>query len=423
MPPPKPALKYQLLPELAEMNPGNPIQGYLKCFMEQQNFFFNKAEVDHREKWQTMPLAELPAVKLRHYGGGALRQADLAARLDTPDWQILLKAKADGFRLLLPDVQYMRMLAGALRVRFRGDVVECRFDDAVATAKTMFSLSRHMGEHPSLIGNLVGLAIATLATTPLEEMVQQPGCPNLYWALADLPDPLIDLRKGAQGVRMMLDAEFVGFDQKEPIPEDKLDKAVSKIIETVNTLGSKVKPKDFIEERAKNEISLQAARKRLVESGLSEAVVNEFPPFQAIILDQKLDYEARRDELLKWINLPFWEAEPNFTNSPVLKGAEETLFGEFIRGIPKVKMAQARIQQRLALLRTLEALRLYAAEHDGKLPATLEDVGLPLPPDPVTGKAFIYKVEDQTATIKGTPPKGMETIAVYNVKYVVTIKK
>jgi len=36
---PKPALKYQLLPELREMNPGNPILDYLKVFGEQQNFF------------------------------------------------------------------------------------------------------------------------------------------------------------------------------------------------------------------------------------------------------------------------------------------------------------------------------------------------------------------------------------------------
>ncbi|HEV3238142.1 MAG TPA: hypothetical protein VGZ25_14225, partial [Gemmataceae bacterium] len=67
--------------------------------------------------------------------------------------------------------------------------------------------------------------------------------------------------------------------------------------------------------------------------------------------------------------------------------------------------------------------RLYAAEHDGKLPATLEEISMPLPADPFTGKPFIYKVDDQTATIKGSPPKGMETTAVYNVRYVVTIKK
>ena len=39
---PKPALKYQLLPEVRELNPGNAAQNYLKCFMEQRTFFFTK---------------------------------------------------------------------------------------------------------------------------------------------------------------------------------------------------------------------------------------------------------------------------------------------------------------------------------------------------------------------------------------------
>src|SRR5947209_2805049 len=45
MPAAKPALRHPLLPELGEMNPGNPIQGYLKCFMEQDHFFNNKESV------------------------------------------------------------------------------------------------------------------------------------------------------------------------------------------------------------------------------------------------------------------------------------------------------------------------------------------------------------------------------------------
>ena len=28
----------------------------------------------------------------------------------------------------------------------------------------------------------------------IEQLVQQPGCPNLYWALTALPAPCIDLR-------------------------------------------------------------------------------------------------------------------------------------------------------------------------------------------------------------------------------------
>ena len=60
MPAPKPALKYQLLPELRELNPGNAAQNYLKCFMEQRHFFFGKEAVAERARYQTMPLAELP---------------------------------------------------------------------------------------------------------------------------------------------------------------------------------------------------------------------------------------------------------------------------------------------------------------------------------------------------------------------------
>ena len=112
-PAPKPALRYQLLPELREMNPGNPIQNYFKCFMEQHKFFFDKEAFERREKLLTMPLKELSVQELADYGGFALKQADWAARLDNPDWQILLKVKTDGVALLLPDVQQMRPLANA----------------------------------------------------------------------------------------------------------------------------------------------------------------------------------------------------------------------------------------------------------------------------------------------------------------------
>ena len=46
---PEPALKYLLLPDLREMNPGNPIQGYMKCFLEQYRFVFDEQEFDRRK--------------------------------------------------------------------------------------------------------------------------------------------------------------------------------------------------------------------------------------------------------------------------------------------------------------------------------------------------------------------------------------
>ena len=46
---------------------------------------------------------------------------------------------------------------------------------------------------------LIGSELAaTPPDRPLEEMLQQPGCPNFFWALTDLPSPFIDLHKGLQ---------------------------------------------------------------------------------------------------------------------------------------------------------------------------------------------------------------------------------
>src|SRR5262249_19070755 len=176
-------------------------------------------------------------------GGPPRKRPHSPARLDTLDWQLLIKAKSDGIMLLLPDVQQLRMLAAALKVRFRGEVAEKAFDEAFVTAKTMFALSRHCGEHPTLIGDLVGIAIAFVAIGPLDEMIQQPGCPNLYWALTALPSPFIDLRKGLQGETLWLLNISELIDEKAPMGNERLETVVEKIDQTMQLLREEDKPK------------------------------------------------------------------------------------------------------------------------------------------------------------------------------------
>ena len=97
MPAPKPALKYQLLPELGELNPGNPAQDYLKVFMEQRPFFYGKEGVAQRDRFRKMSLLELRLEPMaQNYGGNALRRADWAARLDSLDWQALGRIRDGG---------------------------------------------------------------------------------------------------------------------------------------------------------------------------------------------------------------------------------------------------------------------------------------------------------------------------------------
>jgi hypothetical protein len=432
---PHPALRYQLLPELHEMNPGNPVQGYLKSFMEQQNFYYNKDAIDAREKWLTVPLKELPVEELHDYGGNALKQADYAARLDTPDWQILVQIKTEGSKLLLPDLQVLRRMADGLKVRFRAEVASRRFDDALHTARTMFALAKHLGEHPTPIGNLIALVFEDLALDPLEEMLQQPGCPNLYWALTHLPSPLVDLRKAMQGERAWQHLEFREISDRAPMTDAQIRRTVERLQEFLNIAeqgswwywqpaakGTQRDAQARLEAQTRDADRVRAARQRLQEAGIPEARQRQFPAAQVILLDERRAFEERRDAVAKVLTLPVWQARSLVGIDPDAKH-RESLFGGVQLGGYKLLYTSGRMEQRVALLRCVEALRLYAAYHDGKLPAKLDDVKVPLPVDPMTGKAFVYQVKDGTATLRGTPPRGLERMGIFNVRYEVTIAK
>jgi hypothetical protein len=397
------------MPELSEMNPGNPIQAYYKCFAEQHNFWKNKEMVEKRQKWQTMPLRDLPLEEIRKSGhvrgSNPFRFADHAARLDTPDWQILPELKRDGPLLLLPDVQQLRELAGALKVRFRVEVADRHFDDALVTAKTMLALSRHVGENPTLICELVAIAVGSLALGPVDEMIQQPGCPNLFWALTDLPRPFIDLHKGVQGDRMMITTDvFASLTDDAPMNESQGQMIVDRLRRLVKEAQVKADVDDWLKKLSQDEDYLRQARKRLIDTGLAEANLKQFSAPQVIFLDEKREFLVQRDECRKAMSLPYWQAEPILTefDSPRQRPfAPLSWLGG--RGYLNVKRSQTRLDQRIALLCCVEALRMYAAEHDGKLPAKLDDIRLPLPVDPATGKSFTYKVEGETAQLHGAP--------------------
>jgi len=340
--------------------------------------------------------------------------------MDKPDWQILPKLRTDGVSLLLPDIQKMRVLAGGLQERFREEVAARRFDDALVTAKTMFAMSRHMGEHPTLIGGLVGMAIAHIAIGPLEEMLGQPGCPNLYWALTNLPGPLVSFEKGLEGERMFLDTELRELDDKNPMTPEQIKKLVEYIDRILEVGKQDETTRAWLDKRNKDEKYLAAVRKRLVEHGISEDRLARFPADQVLLLDEKRNYEIERDDATKCAPLPTWEAIALLDK---IKPDQERLFKGFLPALFKVRVAQGRLEQKIALLRHVEALRLYAAAHDGKLPAKLVDVDVPLPVDPYTGKSFRYELQDGVAHLRGSSPKGYEKIAAFNLHYEITLRK
>ncbi len=282
--------------------------------------------------------------------------------------------------------------------------------------------------------------------------MQQPGCPNLYWALTDLPCPLVDLRKGMQGNRTLVAAELRSIHGDVPMTETELEQFMSHLSGVMGfareqagqtprsvraRLQARVKDAEqvrvarerLIEEAPKPDLnftstpfSVKNVLQRLVEAGPGPGLIKTFPPAQVILLDEKRNYEIQRDERMKLLALPLWQIDA------MVGGKEgETdghgLFADFLPHIIKLRRAQGRLEQQIALLRHVEALRLHAAEHDGKLPAKLSDLSVPLPVDPVTGRPFAYTLEGATAHIRGGSVPAEESDRGPHVHYAVTIRK
>ena len=419
--PARPALQHRLLPELREMQTGNQIPAFYKCFLEQNHLFHNKESTDTQKKWMDAPLKDLAGEKeLVNYAGGAYRHAHYAARLDTVNWEITNQAKTEGVMLLLPDVQSMRMLAAVLKIRVRGEIARGEFDSAVQTLQTMFALARTFNEHPTLIGHLVGLAIAGIAFNAVEEFVQQPGAPNLFWPLVDLPAPILDMRKGREGEKLFFAKEADVLRKAVPVAESELAPLLKNLDAMAGFEGvdKNTLPSAWYKKRAADKDVVSAARERLTKLGHRADDVAKLSAFQTVMMDDFAQYQTDLDDYLKWTNVPFWQLPAGLE---MKRGSEP--FRDLLPHYLKVMQARVRTHQYAALLVVAEGVRAHAADNGGKLPAQLDAVKLPLPIDPVTGKPFVYELKGTTAVIRGTPPPGREKEPSFNRVFEVTVRQ
>ncbi|MBN9520198.1 hypothetical protein J0H58_16990 [bacterium] len=444
--PPVPALRYALLPTHHDIRPGNQILAFYKCFMEQDHLF-NKEAVEKQDKWYDAPLADLKGVKeLEGYGGYAVAQAHRAARMEYADWQVAADIKQDGVMTLLPDLHKLRQLSRILRVRARGEIARGDFPAAVETIQTQMALARTHNDHPTLIGMLVGVSITAMAMASVEEFVAQPGAPNLFWALTDLPAPLFDLRKAIRGERLFIGAELDPFiDRVNPMSEAQVGRAVTKITELMDMIEppkeglaapSWSPPKDgkvipspprparktpatYLGERAADAKQVEAARAKLLPTPPTRDLrIEKFPPMQVILIDELNRYEVARDDAVRWLCVPPWQLPVGLDKKP-----DSGLFTPLAPAIQKVAFVRGRIQQQVAMLQVVEGVRVYAAANGGRLPGALAEVPLPLPLDPFTNRPFVYEPGDGVAAVRGTPPPGGTGDPMLNRVYEVRLRK
>ena len=98
------------------------------------------------------------------------------------------------------EIEPLEQLGLLLAVRVRLHLAEGHFDEALKGLQTSLGLAKHVGEGHGKMYLDRGYVLADVRKQ-LDSYVEQPGAPNLYWSLAALPRPLIDLGNAMHGQR------------------------------------------------------------------------------------------------------------------------------------------------------------------------------------------------------------------------------
>lgn len=409
---PVPSLKYRLLPDRLSQQRGNAAVLYGKVTAEETTFFGDEKLRDQIADWAEAPLESLRGGKVKLPSDGSIEGALRRGALCTDcDWQLPI-GEVPYYTSLLPEVQQARGFGRVLAARARIQIADAQYDDAITTLQTGYALGRNVAAGETLVNGLVGMAICGSMNQQVIDYVQQPGAPNLYWALTDLPRPMIEEHRALEVERMGIELTFPVTAQartaKKTADEWKAD--------FMRVFGDKVfewpdagtGPGSFSPEEIERRCDdrLPAAKKYLIESGLPEKEVAEMPKFQIAMLYSLALIHENMDNVTRYYRLPYREAIPAMT--AVVKRVENddreiVPISPLMMPALKVSyVAPTRMERMIDVLRVFEALRLYAAGHHGKLPEALANVTeAPIPNDPVTGKAFEYKLTGDGATLRG----------------------
>jgi hypothetical protein len=279
-----------------------------------------------------------------------------------------------------------------------------------------------------MINTLVGISIENSMIDRLDDWIAKPGSPNLYWALTALPQPLVGVREA--------------FEQERLLPENMIPELASldaprspaawtlqfdSLYNRMNQLARRLFPEDpnapkeygqthgemmrtlmGVDAAEFKRIHLPACRTLLLDSGrFTEEQMKTMSDDEVAARGVGLGSQILWDESIKATYLPYPEAIKLGAAQDRLhieaKKGPLALFASLLPALASGRAAEVRLDRRVAMLRVVEAIRMYAAGHDGKLPDSLDAIEeVPIPLDPTTGGPFTLKVDGDVTTL--VPP-------------------
>jgi len=434
---PVPSLKYRLVARDLDLNPGNAVPYYYRAMLsleQNKEAVRKKYTEDEITKWESpgsegQPIRDLPLEKLRDVANMKIEQMGNQLAVATTrrecNWELGIEDMrgVDVVNFVLPDFQGCRELARALTVKTRLEIAERRYDDAVATLRQQYRLGHDAAQVPLLVCALIGVAIDSLSNGALIEFIGNPGSPNMYWALTELAQPPIDLYPAVRfemefGPRMF---PFIYNSETTDRAPDEWNRMFVSSLKDFGKAGGiwgdagiPQLTDDVGAGVAATGLALVGyphAKEYLITHGMDRDKVENMSVGQVIAIYSERNYRRFAEDWEKLWLVPFADMykmhdklEKRLADAHPLGGGEDReiipLVALLMPAIQSCRDAQVRLERQVAALRVIEALRLYAAEHDGSLPESLDQItAVPVPLNPATSKPFEYRLDGKTAKL------------------------
>ncbi len=435
---PSPLLRYRFeLPPIQRVE-GNAAVDYRRAFAEG-----GIAEVwrNARKKWPSsledggpagvedwygteIPLDALPLEKLAIASRGFDNSVDSFARRGASrrrcDWEMYTQDldTTEMISLLLPEFQELRSLSRAVALQTRFALAERRFQDAVDLMRINYTMGRHAGKEPLLICSLIGMALCFTADQHALDLIGVPGSPNLYWALTQLPTPLVPIRDAMAGeldlaARSLPILQLSGDEQKT---YDEWNALWSGSVRSLVTMlpmisnegsGSGMQFAVDLLPAMLGAAGYTHAKSRLIAWGYDADEVVAMAVGQVLSLYTFRVHREIVDRELAAASVPYAVGRQLYDDAEQ-RLREQMPFGSdpdrellplnssLLPAVGAARGSEARLDREIAAIRVLEALRMHAAQNDGALPETLDAVTcVPIPLNPATGEAFDYELADR----------------------------
>jgi hypothetical protein len=232
--------KYTLLVSGAELKTGDAAAFYKKA-IEALPANLNVAQL---RDWTKVPFDKLPQSEVAAF----LQQAQPALQ-STRQGAACKDCNWPAFR---PGVQVdglpgYRNMAYILCAKARLEIAQKRYDDAVDTLRTGITMAKHIGESPSIVQSLVGIAMESLMLESTDDLAQAKGSPNLYTGLKALPRPLIDVEKPIANELKALDSNKQYTGAVRDLLRKQMEQSYDRIRQNARRLDAEAAARQCIE--------------------------------------------------------------------------------------------------------------------------------------------------------------------------------